>query len=167
VIFRNLGQRGERDCCGLSQPAHDSVSRRRGVQGTALASGSVRKRESVTQGGDRGAPEGHFFFQAEDCIRFRNVTGVQTCALPILTGSGFGPGLLLSREAFRLTRGQLRYYFTTSLARGKHKRGFCPECGSRVTGGEFEGGESPRSEERRVGKGCGAWRYGSVVGCKR
>ena len=60
-----------------------------------------------------------------------------------VTGSGFGPGLLLSREAFRLTRGQLRYHFTTSLARGKHKRGFCPECGSRVTGGEFEGGESP------------------------
>src|SRR5699024_11720949 len=24
-----------------------------------------------------------FFFQAEDCIRYRNVTGVQTCALPI------------------------------------------------------------------------------------
>ena len=26
-----------------------------------------------------------FFFQAEDGIRFRDVTGVQTCALPILT----------------------------------------------------------------------------------
>src|SRR5699024_12132150 len=26
----------------------------------------------------------HFFFQAEDGIRDRNVTGVQTCALPIL-----------------------------------------------------------------------------------
>src|SRR5699024_11825557 len=26
-----------------------------------------------------------FFFQAEDGIRDRNVTGVQTCALPILT----------------------------------------------------------------------------------
>src|SRR5699024_11692896 len=25
-----------------------------------------------------------FIFQAEDCIRDRNVTGVQTCALPIL-----------------------------------------------------------------------------------
>src|SRR5437773_12364214 len=24
-----------------------------------------------------------FFFQAEDCIRYRDVTGVQTCALPI------------------------------------------------------------------------------------
>src|SRR5437868_12516840 len=28
-----------------------------------------------------------FFFQAEDGIRDRNVTGVQTCALPILTTS--------------------------------------------------------------------------------
>src|SRR5699024_11735773 len=27
-----------------------------------------------------------FFFQAEDGIRDRNVTGVQTCALPILRG---------------------------------------------------------------------------------
>src|SRR5437868_8795159 len=27
-----------------------------------------------------------FFFQAEDGIRDRNVTGVQTCALPILNG---------------------------------------------------------------------------------
>src|SRR5699024_11381893 len=27
-----------------------------------------------------------FFFQAEDGIRDRNVTGVQTCALPILQG---------------------------------------------------------------------------------
>src|SRR5699024_11629175 len=29
------------------------------------------------------ASEGFFFFQAEDGIRYRNVTGVQTCALPI------------------------------------------------------------------------------------
>src|SRR5699024_7519799 len=28
----------------------------------------------------------HFFFQAEDGIRDRNVTGVQTCALPICLG---------------------------------------------------------------------------------
>src|SRR5207249_1835325 len=31
-----------------------------------------------------------FFFQAEDGIRDRNVTGVQTCALPILLGIGVG-----------------------------------------------------------------------------
>src|SRR5207249_8796454 len=29
-----------------------------------------------------------FFFQAEDGIRDRNVTGVQTCALPILAAGG-------------------------------------------------------------------------------
>src|SRR5256885_9793330 len=32
-----------------------------------------------------------FFFQAEDGIRDYKVTGVQTCALPILTSSGVGP----------------------------------------------------------------------------
>src|SRR5699024_11647973 len=32
-----------------------------------------------------------FFFQAEDGIRDRNVTGVQTCALPILRAP-LGPG---------------------------------------------------------------------------
>src|SRR5699024_12012725 len=30
-----------------------------------------------------------FFFQAEDGIRDRNVTGVQTCALPICGGKGY------------------------------------------------------------------------------
>src|SRR6266511_5615298 len=34
------------------------------------------------------------FFQAEDCIRYFHVTGVQTCALPIV----HGPGLELPRD---------------------------------------------------------------------
>src|SRR5207249_7689391 len=35
-----------------------------------------------------------FFFQAEDGIRDRNVTGVQTCALPIYQGGqGYGGNL--------------------------------------------------------------------------
>ena len=59
-----------------------------------------------------------------------------------LTGAGFAPAVLVPAEAFRLTRGQVHYHFTPSLARGKHKRGFCPECGSRITGAEFEGEES-------------------------
>jgi len=58
-----------------------------------------------------------------------------------VTGSGFAPAVLFPAGAFRLTRGQLHYHFTSSMARGKHKRGFCPECGSRITGGEFEEGE--------------------------
>src|SRR5207249_7697354 len=32
-----------------------------------------------------------FFFQAEDGIRYRNVTGVQTCALPILRPAVLAP----------------------------------------------------------------------------
>jgi len=54
------------------------------------------------------------------------------------TGSAFLAGLLLPESAFHLTKGQLRYHFTPSMRGGKHKRGFCPECGSRLTGGEFD-----------------------------
>jgi hypothetical protein len=38
--------------------------------------------------------------------------------------------------AFKLTRGTLRRHYTQSAAMGRHKRGFCLECGSRLTGGE-------------------------------
>ena len=55
-----------------------------------------------------------------------------------LTGGGFVAGLLVPASAFRLTKGQLRYHFTPSLAGGKHKRGFCAKCGSRLTGGESD-----------------------------
>jgi hypothetical protein len=55
-----------------------------------------------------------------------------------VTGGGFVAGLLVPASAFRLTKGQLRYHFTPSAAGGKHKRGFCPECGSRITGGESD-----------------------------
>lgn len=40
-------------------------------------------------------------------------------------GRGFVAGLLVPGSAFRLTKGQLRYHFTPSLAGGQHKRGFC------------------------------------------
>ena len=53
-----------------------------------------------------------------------------------VTGGSFVAGLLLPASAFRLTKGQLHYHFTPSMAGGKHKRGFCAECGSRITGGE-------------------------------
>ena len=55
-----------------------------------------------------------------------------------VTGGGFAPAILVPTDAFRLTRGQLRYQFTSSASGGKHKRGFCSECGSRMTGGEFD-----------------------------
>src|SRR5215831_11237521 len=55
-----------------------------------------------------------------------------------LTSGGFAPAVIVPAQAFRLTRGQLRHHFTLSIGRGRHRRGFCPECGSLVTGGEFE-----------------------------
>jgi hypothetical protein len=54
------------------------------------------------------------------------------------SGGAFVPGLLVPASAFRLTKGRLRYHFTTRLAGGRHKRGFCPHCGSRITGGESD-----------------------------
>jgi hypothetical protein len=55
-----------------------------------------------------------------------------------VTGGGFAPAILVPQDAFRLTRGRLRYQFTSSASGGKHKRGFCPDCGSRMTGGESD-----------------------------
>src|SRR5256885_4981417 len=42
-----------------------------------------------------------FFFQAEDGIRDYKVTGVQTCALPILHGTSFAPSHLGTFAASR------------------------------------------------------------------
>src|SRR5699024_11828751 len=80
-----------------------------------------------------------FFFQAEDGIRDRNVTGVQTCALPILSlnpsrifivssfvGSPTCTGLNLLSSALSFS-----IYFLYSF--------------------------KVRSEERRVGKECRSW----------
>ena len=52
-----------------------------------------------------------------------------------ITGGGFAAAVLLSTEAFQLTKGELTYHFTPSLFGGKHKRGFA-NCGSRITGAE-------------------------------
>src|SRR5687767_15671870 len=79
-----------------------------------------------------------FFFQAEDGIRDKLVTGVQTCALPILDTS--------SRRL-------------PSLA---HNVDPGPVCGNRIPHGVaeevssvvLEDGPLGRSEERRVGKEC-------------
>src|SRR5438067_8973677 len=67
-----------------------------------------------------------FFFPAEDGIRYRNVTGVQTCALPIYEVEGRDDLPLRRRVACRGARG----------------------------GPEGCRGSGRRSEERRVGKEC-------------
>src|SRR5207248_5671782 len=77
-----------------------------------------------------------FFFQAEDGIRYRTVTGVQTCALPILhfahcTGAERG-------------RDAIRPQLAANERLGGHFR----------PAGRGNGGSRFRSEERRVGKEC-------------
>src|SRR5437868_13852750 len=72
-----------------------------------------------------------FFFQAEDGIRDRNVTGVQTCALPICSAAQRdGDGMVHAVDPQEVA-GQIRH-------------------GADLT----VGGQHSRSEERRVGKEC-------------
>ena len=52
------------------------------------------------------------------------------------TGGGHACVVIVPADAFEITRGERRYYFTASGAVGEHKRGYCAECGSRLTGGE-------------------------------
>src|SRR5699024_11520198 len=67
-----------------------------------------------------------FFFQAEDGIRDRNVTGVQTCALPISGFAGFrspafsggvGPGGFASGGVFSTVIGGFGVLFLLVSAR--------------------------------------------------
>src|SRR5205823_9110878 len=98
-----------------------------------------------------------FFFQAEDGIRDKLVTGVQTCALPILGAVYNNLGQTELSEQNRQKAFELRdraseheklyimeHYYVDSnqLEKGKNDR-------------------SMRSEERRVGKECRSrgWRY--------
>src|SRR5207249_7111282 len=84
-----------------------------------------------------------FFFQAEDGIRDRNVTGVQTCALPIST----------ARKVLGLSRRKLaqRLGVDQSTVKGREQSRHQP---SKRLLGAIERILSPvlRSEERRVGK---------------
>src|SRR5436305_7185898 len=91
-----------------------------------------------------------FFFQAEDGIRDADVTGVQTCALPIC-----GQGVGLVRElARRMDRGR------------RPDRGVAARRGSGLAGQLDRGGAARsrhrapaarRSEERRVGEEGRMW----------
>src|SRR5699024_11405140 len=81
-----------------------------------------------------------FFFQAEDGIRDRNVTGVQTCALPICGEHHLFVHVLSERYLHFLPELFLK------LA-GRYKEQLCQSLRSQ--------GLMGRSEERRVGKECG------------
>src|SRR2546423_2335366 len=76
-----------------------------------------------------------FFFQAEDGIRDKLVTGVQTCALPIL-GIEAWRQASIPRQAFFMSMPAESLASFISRPRGSRKVG------------------QARSEERRVGKEC-------------
>ena len=56
------------------------------------------------------------------------------------SGAAYTPVVYVARQSFRITRGVLSHYSTPSAAGGENKRGFCPQCGSRLTGAESERG---------------------------
>src|SRR5207248_8935073 len=96
----------------------------------------------------------------EDGIRDRTVTGVQTCALPIFPLpklgrriSGANPaGMLVDQLPPPSPAGMATY----CLPLARYVMGNpCAEVGSRVCHRIFPPVAS-RSEERRVGKGCGS-----------
>jgi hypothetical protein len=53
-----------------------------------------------------------------------------------ITGGPYMPVVVFSYHAFRVTQGEIRRYSTESDGVGFHLRGFCPKCGSRLTGAE-------------------------------
>ncbi|HLP25044.1 MAG TPA: GFA family protein [Acidobacteriota bacterium] len=53
-----------------------------------------------------------------------------------VSGSPHVCAVLFPTDAFRFTRGQPKYFCTAGADGGRHQRGFCADCGSRLTGGE-------------------------------
>src|SRR5699024_11784673 len=82
-----------------------------------------------------------FFFQAEDGIRDRNVTGVQTCALPILKLRVQARAHSGQVAIWLAWRGEAKQH-TVSLAANESQPVLLPVA------------LLQRSEERRVGKEC-------------
>src|SRR5690554_7536490 len=97
-----------------------------------------------------------FFFQAEDGIRDADVTGVQTCALPICIGLGV--------EALECgAHWPLGHDATVALARtGGSPTALHNNCSGKHSG--FLCTCVHRSEERRVGEECRLrWAAGDVI----
>ena len=57
------------------------------------------------------------------------------------TASAFTPVIYVPAKAFKITQGSPRYYSTPNDMGGHNKRGFCPDCGSRLFGGASETGQ--------------------------
>src|SRR5699024_12134751 len=108
-----------------------------------------------------------FFFQAEDGIRDRNVTGVQTCALPI---SRFGAaGMNVNRLACDIGHDSGGHLGLAAILHADEQDTGCGRHSASLTA------ERPwakpvgiRSEERRVGKECRSGRsWGDVMELRR
>lgn len=52
------------------------------------------------------------------------------------TGGPYVPAVVFPLAAFRITQGAVQHYATPSEGGGHNRRGFCPTCGSRLTGAE-------------------------------
>src|SRR5699024_11854618 len=91
----------------------------------------------------------YFFFQAEDGIRDRNVTGVQTCALPIFAERARLEGSLqISHEWI------YAYIYADKRLGGELHRHLRCQKRRRKRYGSGRQRRGQRSEERRVGKEC-------------
>src|SRR5699024_11339014 len=86
------------------------------------------------------------FFQAEDGIRDRNVTGVQTCALPI---SSIIASHLSLRKVATVGMEDIHFYHPFGLHDALTMTAYLTGLGNRSAEVFVK-----RSEERRVGKEC-------------
>src|SRR5699024_11468774 len=83
-----------------------------------------------------------FFFQAEDGIRDRNVTGVQTCALPIF----------INNITYQIDEAGDEVFFRLPIGIIVYNDAYKIEWFNPYVQTLFP--EQSRSEERRVGKEC-------------
>src|SRR5699024_12142782 len=89
-----------------------------------------------------------FFFQAEDGIRYRNVTGVQTCALPIFYTNNYYD--FVENGNKKRTENDAILLFENKILIVEIKAG---AISNSSISNDFKSFEN-RSEERRVGKEC-------------
>ncbi len=57
-----------------------------------------------------------------------------------VTGGPYTPVVYVPANAFHITKGTLRHFATESEASGQNLRGFCADCGCRLTGAQSERG---------------------------
>src|SRR5437667_3179531 len=97
-----------------------------------------------------------FFFQAEDGIRDRDVTGVQTCALPIFAAPAVSAGMSkrAPQPASAASTIKAGADAIAVSATARPHPGPPPRRPGREGPALARGWGSARSEERRVGKEC-------------